>query len=128
MNFRHLLFFFIIIPLLTGCKTTDDKTVKNGPKNYQGATFTLKYPEGVDAAFEQGDGYATHYFRIGNSKAMLGLYEGMRPRLFSKDSKDLTAGMTFGALIRTRLFGERVCGAVFATSPTSKARKFNYPR
>jgi len=73
---------------LAGCKTTEPKEQTH--QTYQGASFILQYPDYVTVAPEQGDGYAVHYFRMGQSKAMLGIYEGQRPRLFSKNEHDLT--------------------------------------
>jgi hypothetical protein len=78
----------------------DTKSKKDDIKVYEGATFRIKHPESVTTALDQGPDYAVHYFRIAKSKVMLGVYEGMHHRLFSKDHKDLTP-MRRGTTIRT---------------------------
>jgi hypothetical protein len=78
---------------LTGCNTTKPQDSKS-PEVYKAATFTIQVPEGITGTFEQGEDYAVHYFRITDPKipssSMLGVYEGQRPRLFSKKEKNLT--------------------------------------
>lgn len=92
--------------LLMGCKTMEQRKAEENSKSeiktYEGATFTIKHPESVSTALDQGPDYAVHYFRVGKSKAMLGVYEGMHHRLFSKDHKDLTP-MRRGTTIRPNI-------------------------
>ncbi len=87
---RVAIYFVVLVCAFfgVGCETTPKKAESTKP--YQGATFELQLPSFVTAAVEQGDGYAVHYFRMGQSKSMLGVYEGLHPRLFSKKEHDLT--------------------------------------
>ncbi len=80
--------FLVCALLLAGCETEGKKKASDHP--YHGASFTIRVPEGVRVALEQGDGYAVHYFRLGETGAMMGIYEGQRPHLFSNKEKDLT--------------------------------------
>ena len=84
----ELLLVGILILSGSGCETTPKKIESD--VLHEGATFTLRHPPSVEAMIDQGDGYAVHYFRIGGSKLMMGIYEGQRPRLFSKKERDLT--------------------------------------
>lgn len=71
-----------------GCETT--KPRPEPPQTYQGATFALSYPSSITVVNDQGEGFAVHYLRLGKSTCQMGIYEGQRPRLFSKKEKDLT--------------------------------------
>jgi len=76
--------------LLAGC-LPDGRTPDAEPNRpYRGATFELSYPSHVTASADQGNGYAVHYFKVGQSKGQLGIYEGQRPKLFSNQDTDLT--------------------------------------
>jgi hypothetical protein len=89
---------FAVLIGLWGCETTEPKKTDNSNTVFRGASFELTFPPEIQPASEQGDGYAVHYFRLPTSKAALGIYEGQRPSLFSKQEKDLTVmkkGTTF---------------------------------
>ncbi len=105
----HLAWIALLSLLLgTGCKTTPSKT--DAEKPYRGATFELNLPASVTVDGERGDGFAVHYFRVGNSHCMMGIYEGIRPHLFSSKEKDLTV-MRRGVTTRDRIdHGEDVWG------------------
>jgi len=77
--------------LLTGCKSPEEqwRTETEG-KTYRGTTFEIRCPESVAAITDQGEGFFVHYFRVGKSKCMMGVYEGKRPTLFSKKERNLT--------------------------------------
>lgn len=77
--------------LFCGCETTKTtKSKENQNKTYTGASFEVLYPPSISAVAEQGEEFAVHYFRLAGSKSMLGIYEGQRPKLFSKKERDLT--------------------------------------
>jgi hypothetical protein len=93
MKFWSTCLFIFALALLTSCETTKPKTEKTDiphETNYRAASFEIKQPTGITTAVEQGDGFAVHYFKTANSKSMLGIYEGQRPRLFSKKEHNLT--------------------------------------
>lgn len=101
MNLRSTLCLILGLALMS-CNTLEEKKRKatgEDIKVYQGATFIIRHPESVTTALDQGPDYAVHYFRIEKSNAMLGIYEGMHHRLFSKDHNDLTV-MRRGSTIR----------------------------
>ena len=82
--------------LVIGCETTKPK--EETDVLYRGASFELQHPKSVTAIYDQGDEYAVHYFKVGQSRCMMGIYEGQRPRLFAKKERDLTVmhrGTTF---------------------------------
>lgn len=84
----HLALFTVMV---CGAACTTTKPVDDFEKPYQGATFQLRHPPFVTAVAQQGDGSAIHYFRLGQSKVSMGIYEGIQPpRLFSPKEKGLT--------------------------------------
>ena len=96
MKFLSILTTLGMIFFLSGCETTKPKPASED-RLYRGATFTLRHPPSVTVAVDQGDGYAVHYFKTPNSNVMLGVYEGQRPKIFTKTETDLTImrrGMT----------------------------------
>lgn len=88
MNWRAAISLGAALAAGAGCQTTSPRAEEARP--YRGATFALDLPAGVSAAADEGDGYAVHYFRLGNSKCQMGVYEGQKPRPFASKEKDLT--------------------------------------
>ena len=81
---------FCLLGLLvwSGCETTQSS--KETSTVYRGATFEIKNPSSVTTKVDQGEDFAVHYFQIGQSKNSMGIYEGQRPKLFSRKERDLT--------------------------------------
>jgi hypothetical protein len=91
MKIRLTLFLLLTTLVFVGCQTTQPRApLQPNEKRHTGATFELSYPQSITAVVDQGDGYAVHYFRLGESKSVMGIYEGLRPQLFAKKEKDLT--------------------------------------
>lgn len=74
---------------LVGCESTPKKS--ESPTIYRGMTIDIQPGPKAIVASEPGDGFAVHYVRLNEAdKAMIGIYEGQRPKLFSKKERDLT--------------------------------------
>ncbi len=89
-NFAAILLLLALM-MGAGCESTPSKSdqEKDG-KKYSGVTFEIHTPPHVTVVPDQGEGYAVHYVRIDTSKSMMGIYEGLHPKLFSKKETDLT--------------------------------------
>lgn len=95
MRFPHACILFAALSLLAGCDTMnkDMKGEKESPdkKKYYGASFTCRVQKGVTPVVDQGENHAVHYFRLDGTELMMGVYEGLKPKLFwPKGGGDLT--------------------------------------
>jgi len=91
MKRRDALLPLLCAGIFAGCQTLEtEPRPEAGTRIYRGGTFQLRYPPSVTTAIDQGDGFMAHYFRVGQSKCMMGVYEGQKPKLFSKKTKDLS--------------------------------------
>lgn len=99
MRFMKIRNLFCLLGLLiwSGCETTPPAKETNAA--YAGATFEVQVPPSVNVTPNQGDEFAVHYFRVGQSKTTMGIYEGQRPKLFSRKERDLTV-MHKGSTVR----------------------------
>ena len=105
MKLLRVMIILVGSGLLLGCETLDALDpwrAEGGGKIYRGTTFELRHPPSVTTATSHGDEYVVHYFRVGQSKCMLGVYEGERPKLFKKNERDLTV-MRHGSTARNNI-------------------------